>query len=254
MSVGALIIGDELLSGKRQDKHMQALIRILATRGMKLAWAEYLGDDPVRIEAALRRAFAGGDLVFSFGGIGATPDDHTRACAARALGVPLALHPEAKALLEARFGPDAYPHRIQMGQFPQGAAIIPNPVNQIAGFSCGSVHFLPGFPSMAWPMAEWALDTHCRHLFSDEPDIEESCIAVNAREGDLIGLMQDFTCRYPALKLSSLPNFGNEAIPQMHIEFGFSGLPALVEIAIAEWVKALQGLGYEVRVKASVMK
>ncbi|OQS09168.1 competence/damage-inducible protein A [Chromobacterium violaceum] len=247
MQVGALIIGDELLSGKRQDKHMQALIRILAARGMRLAWAEYLGDDPARIEAALRRAFAGGDLVFSFGGIGATPDDHTRACAARALGVPLALHLEAKALIEGRFGADAYPHRIHMGHFPQGAAIIPNPVNQIAGFSHGHVHFLPGFPSMAWPMAEWVLDTHCRHLFATQPDVERSCIAIQAREGDLIGLMQDFSARYPALKLSSLPNFGNQAIPDMHIEFGFTGQPALVEIAIAEWAKALRGLGYEVR-------
>ncbi|WP_234004371.1 competence/damage-inducible protein A [Chromobacterium vaccinii] len=247
MSVGALIIGDELLSGKRQDKHMQALIRILAARGMKLAWAEYLGDDPARIEAALRRAFAGGDLVFSFGGIGATPDDHTRACAARALGAPLALHPEAKALIEGRFGAEAYPHRILMGHFPQGAAIIPNPVNLIAGFSCGSIHFLPGFPSMAWPMAEWVLDTHCRHLFNDQPDVEQSCIAIKAREGDLIGLMQDFTIRYPALRLSCLPNFGSEEIPEMHIEFGFAGQPTLVEIAIDEWVKALQARGYEVR-------
>ncbi|KUM03458.1 competence/damage-inducible protein A [Chromobacterium subtsugae] len=249
MQVGALIIGDELLSGKRQDKHMQALIRILAARGIKLAWAEYLGDDPARIEAALRRAFASGDLVFSFGGIGATPDDHTRVCAARALGLPLEPHPEAKALIEARFGADAYPHRIQMGHFPQGAAIIPNPVNQIAGFSHGSVHFVPGFPSMAWPMAEWVLDTHCRHLFNDQPDIEKSCIAIQAREGDLIGLMQEFSARYPALKLSSLPSFGNEAIPEMHIEFGFAGQPALVEIAIGEWVKAIQARGYEVRAK-----
>ncbi|AUH51526.1 competence/damage-inducible protein A [Chromobacterium sp. ATCC 53434] len=251
MQVGALIIGDELLSGKRQDKHMQTLIRILAARGMKLAWAEYLGDDPARIEAALRRAFAGDDLVFSFGGIGATPDDHTRACAAAALGLPLAPHPDACALIEARFGADAYPHRIQMGHFPQGAAIIPNPVNQIAGFFHGHVHFLPGFPSMAWPMAEWVLDTCYRQLFNDSPDIEKACIAIRAREGDLIGLMQDFTARYPALRLSSLPNFGNEAIPEMHIEFGFAGQPALVEIAIVEWVKALGERGYEVRDKAA---
>ncbi|OWY40612.1 competence/damage-inducible protein A [Xenophilus sp. AP218F] len=251
MQTGALIIGDELLSGKRQDKHMQALIRILAARGMKLAWAEYLGDDPVRIEAALRRAFAGGDLVFSFGGIGATPDDHTRPCAARALGAPLVLHPEAKILLETRFGAEAYPHRIHMGHFPEGASLIPNPVNQVPGFSCGHVHFVPGFPSMAWPMAEWVLDTHYRQLFNDQPDIEQGCIAVNAKEGDLIGLMQDFTARYPALKLSSLPNFGNESIPQMHIEFGFAGRAALVEIALAEWKKALQALGYEIREKGA---
>lgn len=63
------------------------MIELLAARGLPLAWAEYVGDDPVRITAALRRAFASGDIVFSTGGIGATPDDHTRQCAAAALGV-----------------------------------------------------------------------------------------------------------------------------------------------------------------------
>jgi molybdopterin-biosynthesis enzyme MoeA-like protein len=249
MKTGALIIGDELLSGKRQDKHMQSLIRILAARGMKLAWAEYLGDDPARIEAALRRAVASGDLVFSFGGIGATPDDHTRACAAAALGEPLAVHPEARALIEGRFGDEAYPHRIHMGTFPASASIIPNPVNQIPGFSCGHVHFVPGFPNMAWPMVEWVLDTHYRQLFSDTPDVERGCIALDAREGDLISLMQDFVARYPALRLSSLPSFGNERIAQMHIEFGFSGQSALVDIALSEWQKALQAKGYTVQPK-----
>ena len=249
MKIGALIIGDELLSGKRQDKHMQALIRMLAARGMKLAWAEYLGDDPARIEAALVRAFAGGDLVFSFGGIGATPDDHTRACAARALGEPLVVHPEAKALIEGRFGDEAYPHRINMGTFPQSAAIIPNPVNQIPGFSCRHVHFVPGFPNMAWPMVAWVLDTHYRELFSDTPDVEQGCIALDAREGDLISLMQEFVARYPALRFSSLPSFGNDAIPQMHIEFSFSGQAALVDIALSEWQKALQAKGYTVQAK-----
>ncbi|SMF06298.1 competence/damage-inducible protein A [Pseudogulbenkiania subflava] len=247
MQVAAIIIGDELLSGKRQDKHLQALIRILAARGMRLAAAEYLGDDPRRIEAALKRAFASGDLVFSFGGIGATPDDHTRGCAARALGVELVVHPEARAIIEERFGEEAYPHRINMGAFPLGARLIPNPVNRIAGFSVHDVHFVPGFPAMAWPMIEWVLDTHYPHLRNDVPDVERSVIAINAREGDLIGLMEALSARYPTLKLSSLPNFGNEAIPQMHIEFGFSGQPALVDIALSELEKELVKRGYEVR-------
>jgi molybdopterin-biosynthesis enzyme MoeA-like protein len=247
---GALIIGDELLSGKRQDKHLQALIRILAARGMKLAWAEYLGDDPARIEAALKRAFASGDLVFSFGGIGATPDDHTRGCAARALGVPLELHPEAKVLLEGRFGAEAYPHRIKMGEFPRGSRLIPNPVNQIAGFSYGDVHFVPGFPAMAWPMIEWVLDSQYSQLFDHEPDVDRTVIALRAKEGDLIDLMQAFVERYPTLRFSCLPSFGNETMPQ-HIEFGFNGKAALADIALAELKKALGELGYELREKTT---
>ena len=80
-----LIIGDEILSGKRADKHLPKAIELLSARGLQLAYAHYLGDDPARITAALSHAFASGDAVFSFGGIGATPDDHTRQCAAAAL-------------------------------------------------------------------------------------------------------------------------------------------------------------------------
>src|SRR6476646_4625150 len=96
MQFGLLIVGDEILSGKRADKHLPKLIELLSARGLALAWARYVGDDPARITAELRAAFSSGDAVFSCGGIGATPDDHTRQCAAAALGVPLALHPEAR--------------------------------------------------------------------------------------------------------------------------------------------------------------
>jgi len=91
---GLIIIGDEILSGKRADRHLPKVIELLKARGLSLAYAEYVGDDPERITAALRRAFVSGDVVFSTGGIGATPDDHTRQCAARALGADLVLDRE----------------------------------------------------------------------------------------------------------------------------------------------------------------
>ncbi len=146
---GLIIIGDEILSGKRADKHLPKVIELLKVRGLQLAWADYVGDSPSRITSTLKRAFASGDIVFSTGGIGATPDDHTRQCAARALGVELALHGEAEALIRQRmqdiareqatvYEPD-HPdniHRLNMGMFPVGANIIPNPFNKIPGFSC----------------------------------------------------------------------------------------------------------------------
>ena len=122
MPFGALIIGDEIMRGKRQDKHMAQLIAILRSRGLTLAWCQYLGDDPELITATLRRTLAGPDIVFSFGGIGATPDDHTRACAAAAAGVDLLLHPEAEAEIRGRFGADTTPNRLKMGEFPRGAS------------------------------------------------------------------------------------------------------------------------------------
>ena len=99
---GLIIVGDEILSGKRQDKHMAKVIEQLGARGLSLAWSRYVGDHRGHITEALRHAFASGDIVFSCGGIGATPDDHTRQCAAAALNRPLVLHPEAEALIRER--------------------------------------------------------------------------------------------------------------------------------------------------------
>ena len=166
---GIYIIGDEILSGKREDKHLTQAISILKTRGLQLGWAEYLGDDPARMVASFKRSFAqseiNGDIVFSFGGIGATPDDYTRQAAADALDVPIVRHKEAVAEIEAQFGLEAYPKRVIMADFPAGAGLIPNPVNRISGFSVGLPnqkhrhYFVPGFPAMAHPMMEWVLDT-----------------------------------------------------------------------------------------------
>jgi molybdopterin-biosynthesis enzyme MoeA-like protein len=207
MATGILIIGDEILSGKRQDKHFAKAIEILGARGLELDWADYLGDDPARITATLRRTFATNDLVFSFGGIGATPDDHTRQCAAAALGRPIVRHPEAVKEIEARFGEAAYPKRVLMAEFPEGADIVPNPFNRIAGFSVGTHYFLPGFPEMAWAMMAWALDTKHRALFRDRLPYEEAIIIREAGESDLLEIMQAVVRDYSELKLSSLPQF-----------------------------------------------
>ena len=207
MAIGVLIIGDEILSGKRQDKHFTRAIQILGVRGLELDWAAYLGDDPARITATLQRTFATDDIVFSFGGIGATPDDHTRQCAAAALGRPLVRHPEAVREIEARFGAEAYPRRVMMAEFPEGAAIIPNPFNRIAAFSVGSHHFLPGFPEMAWSMMGWVLDTKYQSLFRESLPHEEAVIVHDAGESDLVDLMNAIVADYPDLKLSSLPSF-----------------------------------------------
>lgn len=204
MNFGLIIIGDEILSGKRQDKHLAKLIELLAVRGLALSWARYAGDDRQLITAVLRDAFASGDVVFSCGGIGATPDDHTRQCAAAALCVPLQLHPLARELIRERmrdvaaeqglpFEPERADnlHRLNMGMFPEGAALIPNPYNKIPGFSVGSVHFLPGFPVMAWPMIEWLLDTQYSSLHGQAVQRERSVIVYGAMEAALTPLMED---------------------------------------------------------------
>ena len=293
-SFGIIIIGDEILSGKRADKHLPKTIELLKARGLALSYADYVGDDPARITATLARAFAAarasGDVVFSCGGIGATPDDHTRQCAAAALGVGLALHPQAKTLITSRmqdvakeqgvaFEPDRHDnvHRLNMGVFPTGAQIIPNPYNKIPGFSCfverqespsqqgprdwfgqnagaavssggsdlhevgerGGLHFLPGFPVMAWPMIEWVLDTHYSHLHQTEAYIEKSIIVFGSMEATLTPLMLDIEASHPGVKVFSLPSV-DHATYGRHIELGVKGAPDAVAVA---YPALLAGLG-----------
>jgi molybdopterin-biosynthesis enzyme MoeA-like protein len=254
-TIGLVIVGDEILSGKRADKHMPKLIELLSARGLQLAWAEYVGDSPERITATLKRAFASGDIVFSCGGIGATPDDHTRQCAGKALGVEIELHPQAEALIRERmqdiareqgtaYEPDRPDniHRLNMGVFPKGARLIPNPYNKIPGFSVGDVHFVPGFPVMAWPMMEWVLDTYYAHLFRKEAYIEKSVIVFGSMEATLTPLMEEVERDHPGVKVFSLPSVDHPQYGR-HIDLGVKGEPALVEPAYAHLLNGLAALG-----------
>jgi molybdopterin-biosynthesis enzyme MoeA-like protein len=241
MNIGALIIGDEILSGKRSDKHLPHVIATLAARGLTLDFVHYLGDDRARLTALLRDSFARGDLLFSFGGIGATPDDHTRQAAAAALGLPLVRHPEAVAEIEARFGADAYPHRVLMAEFPEGARVIPNPVNRIAGFAIRDHHFFPGFPQMAWPMLDWVLATWYADLRQVPPQ-ERAIVVHDAGESQLLPLMEANVALFPQLKLFSLPSFMPDGARR--IELGVKGDPTRVDAAIAHLKEGVEAAGF----------
>ncbi len=235
MNFGAVIIGDEILSGKRVDQHFKKIVSLLAARGLRLSWAEYLGDERSRIAATLKRTLASGDVVFSFGGIGNTPDDHTRQAAAEALGVDLVLHADAERELRGRFGDDLNDVRLLLGTFPRGVDIVPNPFNRIAGFSVRHHYFLPGFPQMAHPMAEWALDTFYAHLFNRKPTIDKAFLLTGpaAYESALLDLMERIVADYPELRLFSLPSIGEDK-QRRHLELGVEGELALVDRVMEE--------------------
>ncbi len=253
---GLIVVGDEILSGKRLDKHLTKVIELLDERGLALTWTEYVGDAPQRITATLKRAFDSGDVVFCTGGIGATPDDHTRLCAAQALGVELALHAGALALIEERmrdlaseqrevYEPNRADnlHRHNMGIFPVGATLIPNPYNKIPGFSCagsvqGAVHFVPGFPVMAWPMLEWVLDTCYAREFHLEPRSEKSVIVLGQQESVLTPLMLEIERQHPNVSVFSLPSVAHPVYGK-HIELGVKGRQDLIPAA---WQTLLSGL------------
>ena len=219
-----------------------------------------MGDDRPRITRELRQAFASGDVVFSFGGIGATPDDHTRQCAAAALGVELELHPEAKALIEERMrdvareqGQPWEPeradnvHRLNMGVFPRGATLIPNPYNKIPGFSCagagqGAVHFVPGFPVMAWPMIEWVLEQRYADCFAPQQRRELSVIVFGAIEAALTPLMEQIEAAHPEVKVFSLPSVDHPEWGR-HVELGVKGPTAATAAAYARLLEGLHAGG-----------
>jgi molybdopterin-biosynthesis enzyme MoeA-like protein len=244
---GAVIIGDEIVRGKRRDGHFAKLVELLAARGLHLNWVEYLGDERDRLAQTFRRTMAEGDVVFSFGGIGVTPDDHTRQAAAAAAGVPLALHPDAEREIRARMAETnqaVVPERLELGHFPVGSRIIPNPFNRIPGFSFNDHHFVPGFPQMAWPMVEWVLETYYRDRFHTVEESERAIRVWEGMEGRLIGLMRNVEAAYPGLVVFSLPCFGDEKI-RRHVELGARGTPADVAAAMAVIETEVRKLGYE---------
>jgi molybdopterin-biosynthesis enzyme MoeA-like protein len=272
MAFGVIIIGDEILSGRRTDKHLPKVIELLTARGLALDWAEYVGDDRARITATLKRTFASGDIVFSTGGIGATPDDHTRQCAAEALGVPLELHPEAADLIRARIremhgtassaagaGGTSQPldfnapenlHRLNMGVFPRGATVIPNGYNKIPGFSVDDHHFVPGFPVMAWPMIEWVLDTKYAHLHHAVAHAERSLYVFELMESTLTPLMEKIEADFPGVRVFSLPSVGDAerggVFARRHIDLGVKGEPEAVAAAFVKLREGVHLLGGDI--------
>jgi len=197
----AVIIGTEILNGRREDKHFAFLRDALLQRGYRLKASFLIEDDPTLIEdifTLVKKDPKG--VLFSFGGIGATPDDYTRSVAAKVFGDgKLYEHPEAKRLIIERFGDKAFPHRINMAKLPKGAKLLQNPINKVPGFYLNNRYFFtPGFPQMAHPMVLEALD----RFFPPKKEPPRYTICVEASENDLMDIMQKIP---KDVEFSSLP-------------------------------------------------
>jgi molybdopterin-biosynthesis enzyme MoeA-like protein len=230
---GMVVIGDEILCGKRTDKHLPHVIEVLQARGMQVAWSRVVSDNRQRLVHELELSQLDAVPVLCFGGIGATPDDQTRQAAAEAFGSRLVRHPDAAAMIENQFGDDAYPHRIRMADLPEDCLLIPNPYNRIPGFILYDHHFFPGFPSMAWPMLDWVLDRYYPQVAA--PQTEKSVRVFHARESDLVQLMDELSAGISGAKLFSLPHMNSIA----WIELGFRGEQSAVEAAFSDLTLAL---------------
>ena len=236
---GLLVIGNEILEGRRQDRHVDFTRDLLLARGFDLLFVQILPDHPDVIRDQLAWAMGRPAPFFCCGGIGATPDDLTRECAAAAGGSPIARHLEGEAILRTKWPDGASEGRMRMIDFPGGSTLIPNPVNQVPGFCFRNGYFVPGFPEMAHPMMTWVLDT----LYEPgQPKASESIVLPNGREGDLVDIMERFVAEHPGVSFSSLPRF----VPggtELHL--GVRGLPGEVTAAMRDLMSALCGAGYD---------
>ena len=252
MKFGLIVIGDEILNGRRTDAHFPFVKQALLERGLQLAWVEYVADVRADIVQRLARSALTGLPVLVTGGIGATPDDHTRQSAAQAFELPLFLHPQAAHLIntvvaerlnETNLDGDVHRQRLQMAVFPQGAQLIPNPYNQVAGFSVNQHYFFPGFPVMAHPMMEWVLDTlYADAQFKDRFEVR-SAMVYGIQEPQLAPLMLALEAEYTDVQTFSLPKLSDDQAPERYvIEYGIKAAGAACDGLDAIWAAHCQQL------------
>lgn len=151
-----LVIGDEILSGRIQDRNLAPIATWLNLQGIRLAEARVVPDEAGRIAEAVNALRGSHDYLFTTGGIGPTHDDITVDAIARALGVPVVVHPAARAALEAHYAErgGVSEARLRMARVPEGAELIENPASGAPGIRVGNIFILAGVPHIAAMMLE----------------------------------------------------------------------------------------------------
>ena len=239
--IHAVIIGDEILSGKREDKHLKHISKILKDYGLWLSKVDYIPDDQEIIRKTIQEKI--GSIVFCFGGIGATPDDCTRHGAALAHKKNIVQNSKAKQLIENQFGKDAYPKRILMADLPDNAELIPNVINNIPGFMINHHYFMPGFPEMAWPMIDWVINNHYKTLINLKGVEDQSIWLDDISESMLIDTMNEIKNKNKEIKIYSLPKLK----PNKTLELGIKGPSKIVNKAMKDLKSQLEKLKFNWR-------
>lgn len=202
----SVIIGTELLNGRRKDAHFPFLNQELLKRGWEHKASFVIEDDPTLMNNVFNLIKADeNSVMFCFGGIGSTPDDYTRVAAAKAFtNYKMEFHEEAKQLIENQFKEEAYPHRIHMSYLPINAKLLKNVVNNVPGFYLKKrFFFTPGFPSMSQAMVVEALEKY----YPTSIPKYRVVLTASCSENDLIDVMLKVS---KDLDLSVLPKFKDE--------------------------------------------
>lgn len=198
-----LIIGNEILSGRTQDANLAFLAQGLGEVGIRLREARVIPDDEAIIVGAVNEARARFDYVFTTGGIGPTHDDITAASIARAFGVELVLHPEARRILEAHYPPGALNEaRLRMARVPDGASLLLNPISRAPGFAIGNVYVLPGVPQIMQ-----AIFNELKPRLKGGAKVWSRSVSCTLGEGTIAAPLAALQQRYGDLEIGSYPYF-----------------------------------------------
>ena len=239
-----VIIGTELLNGRRDDAHFPFVNAELLKRGWEHKANFVISDKPEFMEQVFELVKSDEkSVMFCFGGIGATPDDYTRQVAAKVFtNGELEIHPEGKRILEEKFGQGMDERRLQLVNFPKGSDLLTNVVNRVPGFHLdGRFFFVPGFPRMAHPMIVEALE---RYYPQGEQKYRKS-IVIGTSEGHLLALMDKIPS---SLEFSSLPST-DDAKREVEISFASHNADE-VEEWIGRFAAEAKRMGYECKIFA----
>lgn len=224
-----LVIGDEILSGRTQDSNSHHLAGELTARGIDLREVRVVSDDRAAIVAAARALSAAYDHVFTSGGIGPTHDDITADCIAEALGAPIDVREDARALLVAHYaqqGTELNEARLRMARVPDGAALIDNPISAAPGFTLGNVHVMAGVPAIFKAMVASVLPT----ITGGAPIVSRT-LRLTRAEGEIAGPLGELAKAHPDLSFGSYPFIQDGVLGSNIVVRGSDA--AAVEAAIA---------------------
>jgi len=206
-TASVLIIGNEILSGRTQDTNLNYIAKGLAERGVRLAEARVIPDLSDVIVATVNEARARYDYVFTTGGIGPTHDDITAECIAKAFGVPLTLNPEIHRMMLERYPPGHLNEaRLRMAHTPEGASLVPNPIQGPPGFRMENVFVMAGVPRIMQGMFD-----AIRHELNGGPPIRSISVHCRLPEGTIAQGLGEIQARYPDLDIGSYPTFARGA-------------------------------------------
>jgi molybdenum cofactor synthesis domain-containing protein len=202
-----IVIGDEILSGRTQDKNVAQVATWLNEQGIRLAEVRVIPDDLAKIGETVNALRAEQDYVFTTGGIGPTHDDITVDAIAAAFGVPVIVHPEARRMLEDYYrnrtdGIVLTEARLRMARVPEGAELLPNPSSGAPGVKMGNVYILAGVPHIAAAM----LEALTGKLEGGRPVVSVT-VGARAPESDVADLLRETEAAHPGVAIGSYPFF-----------------------------------------------